>query len=382
VLPLSGTRVLACENGLAGPLCTRLLADLGADVVKVERPGVGDVTRGWDTVAAGLSSGFVWVNRGKRSVALDVKSPADRPALEALVAASDVFVQNFTPGWAERTGLDEPSIRSLRPDVVYTSISGYGPDGPYAGRNAYDLVMQGEAGLISVTGTEEEPARVGLSVCDLAAGSYAAVATLAALASRATTGEGTHVAVSLFDTMVDWLGYFPHLWWHRRDEPGRTGMRHPHFCPYGPYPAGDGRLVGLAILSDAHWSALCGQVLERSRLLADDRFRTNEGRVANRSELESELEEALADRPAADWVVRLEAARIPCGRVNSLSEVMEHPQLAHNRLVAETTTSAGTIPIVGVPFLLAGDRPEPGAVPALGAHTDEVLAEIGFRPPG
>ncbi len=207
---LGGIRVLAFESGLAGPLCSRLLADLGADVVKVERPGGGDVTRAWDTVAAGLSSGFVWMNRGKRSVALDLKDPGSRPAVEALIRRSDVFTHNSTPGWAERVGLAEPVVRGLRPDVVYTEISGYGPDGPYARKNAYDLVMQGETGLISLTGSPEAPARVGVSVCDLAAGSYAAVATLAALVRRTSTGEGAHVAVSLFDTTVDWLGYFPH----------------------------------------------------------------------------------------------------------------------------------------------------------------------------
>jgi itaconate CoA-transferase len=380
VWPLRGIRVLACENGLAGPLCTRLLADLGADVVKVERPGIGDVTRGWDTIAAGLSSGFVWVNRGKRSVALDVKDPADRPALEALVAACDVFVQNFTPGWAERVRLDEPTVRALRPDVVYTSISGYGPDGPYARRNAYDLVMQGEAGLIAVTGTHDNPARVGISACDVGAGSYAAVATAAALSRRAASGEGAHVAVSLFDTMVDWLGYFPHLWWHRRQEPGRTGLRHPHFCPYGPYRAGDGRLVGFAVLSDAHWTALCRDVLERGDLLTVADFATNESRVASRARLEPELERALEARPAAQWAERLEGAGIPWGRVNTVGDVLEHPQLAHNGLVAETSSPAGRIPTVGVPFLLDGDRPEPGAVPGLGEHTAEVLEEVGFRP--
>ena len=376
--PLEGIRVLACETGLAGPLCTRLLSDLGADVVKVERPGSGDVTRAWDTVAAGLSSGFVWVNRGKRSVALDVKDPDDRPALEALVAASDVLVQNFTPGWAERVGLDFDAVRSLRPDIVYTSISGYGPDGPYARRNAYDLVMQGETGLIAVTGTQEEPARVGVSVCDVGAGSYAAVATAAALARRAATGEGAHVSVSLFDTMVDWLGYFPHVWWHKREEPTRTGMRHPHFCPYGPYRAGDGRLVGFAILSDAHWTALARDVLGRPDLLADADLATNEGRVASRDRLERDLEDALSARDAAEWLERLEAAGIPCGDVNTVGDVMEHPQLAHNRLTAEVDSPAGPIPTVGVPFLLDGDRIEPGSVPALGEHTDDVLAEIGF----
>jgi itaconate CoA-transferase len=375
---LDGVRVLACETGLAGPLCSRLLADFGADVVKLEPPGTGDVTRGWDTIARGLSSGFVWVNRGKRSVALDVRDPDARPALERLLARSDVFLQNFTPGWAERVGLGEDAVRALRPDVVYADISGYGPDGPYAQKNAYDLVMQGETGLVSVTGTDESAARVGISVCDVGAGTYAAIGILAALVRRAATGEGERVSVSLFDVMVDWLGYFPHLWWHRRATPERTGMRHPLFCPYGPYPAGDGRLFALAVLSPDHWRALCLAVLDRPDLLADARYETNESRVAARAELERELEESFAARGAPEWIERLEAAGIPCGRVNDLADVMEHPQLAHNRLVAEVASPVGPVPTVGVPYLVGGRRPPPGDVPALGQHTEEVLSELGL----
>jgi crotonobetainyl-CoA:carnitine CoA-transferase CaiB-like acyl-CoA transferase len=371
---LEDTRVLACENGLAGPLCSRLLADLGADVVKVERPGDGDVTRGWDTVANGLSSGFVWMNRGKRSVALDVKDPASRPALERLIAESDVFLQNYTPGWAERVGLDEPSVRKLRPDVVYVEISGYGPDGPYAQRNAYDLVMQGETGLISLTGSPEEPARVAVSICDVGAGSYAAVAALAALVRRERTGEGARVSVSLFDTMVDWLGYFPHLWWHRRELPARTGMRHPHFCPYGPFPAGDEALFSLAVLSPEHWRAFCLEVIDRPDLHEDARFATNQGRVGHRAELEAELEREFGAHQAEKWLERLRAARIPCGAVNDLEAVMEHPQLAHNDLVSEVGSPVGPLPVVGSPFLVDGRRPAVGAAPGLGQHTDEVLA--------
>jgi itaconate CoA-transferase len=375
---LTGTRVLAFENGLAGPLATRLLADLGAEVIKVERPDGGDVTRSWDTVAAGLSSGFVWVNRGKRSVALDVKEPEHRPALERLIERSDVVLQNFTPGWADRVGLGESAVRALRPDVVYVDISGYGPDGPYAQRNAYDLVMQGEAGLIAVTGTPEQPARVGISACDVGAASYAAVATVAALAHRAETGEGKRVSVSLFDTMVDWLGYFPHLVWHGRGAPERTGMRHPHFCPYGPFPAGDGGLFGFAVLSPNHWRALCVDVLDRPDLVEDDRFASNEGRVEHREILEPLLEELFGALPAVDWLDRLEAARIPCGAVNGVPDVVGHPQLAHNRLVVEVPSPAGPIPVVGSPFLVDGERPPTGPVPALGEHTDEVLRELGL----
>jgi itaconate CoA-transferase len=370
---LEGTRVLACENGLAGPLCSRLLADLGAAVTKVEQPGVGDVTRGWDTLAGGLSSGFVWVNRGKKSVALDVKNRASRPGLERLIVESDVFLQNFTPGWAARVGLDEASVRAVRADIVYTEITGYGPDGPYAERNAYDLVMQGETGLISITGSPEEPARVGISACDVGAGSYAATATLAALLRRERTGEGSRVSVSLFDTMVDWLGYFPHLWWHRREIPPRTGMRHPHFCPYGPYPARGGTLFGFAVLSDEHWRALCLDVLDRDDVHEDPRFGTNESRVANRGVLEPELEREFALREAEEWIERLRRARIPCGAVNDLAAVMEHAQLAHNRLVEEVGSPVGTIPAIGSPFLVNGERPEVGPVPGLGEHTDDLL---------
>jgi itaconate CoA-transferase len=378
---LGGIRVLACENGLAGPLCSRLLADLGADVVKVERPGLGDVTRGWDTLAGGLSSGFVWMNRGKRSVELDVKDRGDRPALERLIARSDVFLHNFTPGWAERVALDEESVRSLRSDVVYVDISGYGPDGPYAERNAYDLVMQGETGLISLTGSQDEPARVGVSICDVGAGSYAAVATLAALVRRAETGEGARVSVSLFDVMVDWLGYFPHLWWHRSEVPDRTGMRHPLFCPYGPYPAGDGRLFSLAVLSREHWQALCLEVLERADLSEDERFASNEARVAHRGELEPVLEEAFAARAASDWLERLRGAHIPCGDVNDLADVMRHAQLEHNRLVTDVDSPAGRIPTIANPFIVGGARPPVGAVPGLGEHTTSVLGELGLDEP-
>ena len=372
---LTSVRVVACETGLAGPLCTRLLADLGAEVVKVEQPGRGDVTRGWDTIAQGLSSGFVWVNRGKRSVALDVKDATARPALERLVAGTDVFLQNLTPGWAERVGLDERAVRALCPDVVYTEISGYGPDGPYAARNAYDLVMQGEAGLLSVTGTPEAPARIGVSVCDLATGAYAATATAAALVRRAETGEGAHVAVSLFDVMVDWLGYYPHLWWHRREMPERTGLRHPLFSPYGPYRAGDGRLFSVAVLSPEHWRAFCVDVLARPELADDPRFAANEGRVEERDELEARLEQVFSERTADEWIARLDAAGIPCGRVNDVAAVMDHPQLEHNALLAEVDSPVGPIPTVGSPFVVGGARPAAGSIPRLGGHTEEVLAE-------
>lgn len=378
MLPLTGYRVLACENGLAGPLCSRLLADFGADVVKIERPGSGDVTRGWDTGAKGLSSGFVWVNRGKRSVALDLRQEAARSALDRLIERSDVFLVNFGPGWAERFGLEEPAVRALRLDIVYTEITGYGGDGPYADKNAYDLVVQGEAGLIALGGTQAEPARVAVPVCDIGAGTYAALGTLAALLRRQATGEGERISVSLFDVMIDWIGYYPHFWWHRREAPERTGMRHPLFCPYGPHASSDGRLVNLAVLSPDHWRDFCLDVIERPHLYADERYETMEGRVASRAELEPAVEAVFRTRTAAEWLERLERAGIPCGAVNELPDVMEHPQLAHNRLVTEVGSPVGPIPTIGSPVAIDGDRPELGPVPALGEHTLEVLAELGL----
>lgn len=376
--PLTGFRVLACENGLAGPLCSRMLADLGADVIKVERPGHGDVTRDWDTGAAGLATGFVWMNRGKRSVALDLKSEAGRSALERLIERTDVFLVNFAPGWAERMRLDEASVRALRPDVVYVEITGYGSEGPYAKKNAYDLVVQGETGLIAMTGTPEEPARIAIPVCDLGAGSYAAVGTLAALLRRAATGEGGRVSVSLFDVMLDWVGYYPHFYWHRGETPGRHGLRHPLFCPYGPYRARGGRLFNLAVLSQEHWRAFCTDVIERPDLLGDPRYETMEKRAANRAALEPLLEEVFAEREPEEWVERLERAGIPCGLVREFDEVMRHPQLEYNRLVTEVGSPVGRIPTFGDPILLDGERAELGPVPALGEHTREVLAEVGL----
>jgi itaconate CoA-transferase len=378
VLPLSGYRVVACENGLAGPLCTRLLSDLGAEVIKIERPGHGDVTRGWDTGAGGLSTGFVWMNRGKKSVALDLKKPGGRRAIEVLIRGSDVFFQNFAPGWAQSMGLDEESVRSLRPDIVYAEITGYGNEGPYAGKNAYDLVVQGEAGLIAMTGTPEQMVRISVPVCDIGAGSYAAAGTLAALVRRAATGQGERVSVAMFDVMLDWIGYYPHFWWHRGEAPARWGLRHPLFCPYGPYRAAGGRFFNLAVLSAEHWRLFCEQVIERPDLLEDERFSTMEGRAAHRDELEPELERIFRDREAEEWVERLETVQIPCGLVREFPEVMQHPQLAVNGLVTEIGSPAGRIPTIGNPIMLDGRRTELGPVPALGEHTREVLAAAGL----
>ena len=375
---LKGVRVLACEVGLAGPMCSRMLADLGAEIVKLERPGKGDVTRGWDTGANGLSTGFVWMNRGKKSVALDLHDPETRFAVELLVKASDVFLVNFSPGWAASVGLDEVAVRSLREDIVYTEITGFGIDGPYADKPAYDLIVQGESGLISLTGTPEEPVRMSLPIVDIGAGTNAAVATLAALFNRNATGRGESVSVSLFDSMIDWLGYYPHFWWHRGESPQRWGLKHPLFVPYGPRMAGDGRYFNLAVLSDEHWKLLCQEVIGRPDLFADERYITMEGRQKYRNELEVELDREFESRGASDWVEILESVEIPCGLVRDFSEVMDHPQLLHGGMVSEVDSPVGEIPVIGSPILVGGNRSVLGAVPSLGEHTRSVLSDLGL----
>jgi crotonobetainyl-CoA:carnitine CoA-transferase CaiB-like acyl-CoA transferase len=261
---------------------------------------------------------------------------------------------------------------------VYVEITGYGRDGPYARKNAYDLVVQGEAGLIAMTGTPEAPARIAIPVADIGAGAYAALGAAAALARRAQTGEGERVSVSLFDVLLDWVGYYPHFFWHRGEEPGRYGLRHPLFCPYGPYPAARGRFFNLAVLSPEHWRAFCLDVLERPDLLDDRRYETMEGRVAHRDELEPLLERLFAQREAEEWVERLERAHIPCGLVREFREVMAHPQLEHNGLVTRVGSPVGVIPTIGCPIELDCARPKLGPVPALGEHTREVLTEAGL----
>lgn len=374
---LDGIRVLACEIGLAGPMCSRALCDLGAEVIKIERPRHGDVTRGWDTGAKGLATGFVWMNRGKKSVALDLRDPATRPAIEALVRASDVFLVNFSPGWAASMGLDEEAVRALRPDIVYTEITGFGTDGPYAQKTAYDLIVQGESGLIALTGTPEEPTRISLPIVDIGAGTNAALATLAALVQRGETGKGESVAVSMFDSMIDWLGYYPHFWWHRGEAPRRWGLKHPLFVPYGPQLAGDGRYFNLAVLSEEHWRVFCEQVIERPELLAEGRYSTMEGRQEHRDALEPELDRVFRTRGADEWVEILERAGIPNGLVREFPEVMEHPQLLHGGMITDIGSPVGEIPSIGSPVVVGGTRPELGAVPALGEHTRAVLEELG-----
>jgi itaconate CoA-transferase len=370
---LEGTRVVALEQAVAMPFCTLMLAALGADVIKVETPNRGDVVRGWDRVVGGLSTGFVAFNAGKRDLTVDAKHPEGRRLLRRLIERSDVFVENFAPGVAARLGLGAQRLRAIDPRLIYCSLSGYGQDGPYSEAKAYDLLVQGESGLLLTNGTEDQPAKVGIPVTDQIAGAHAALAIVAALQRRDRTGEGAYLDVSMLESTVYWLAYYPHHWWHGRSEPPRSGMRHQYLCPYGPFPTADGEFVNMVVASDSDWRRFC-QAVDRVEWVDDPRFATVAARRENRAQLDALVEETTRSRPAADWEARLQAVGLPHGRVRSISEVVEHPQLLDRGIFVEGNSPVGPLPMVRFPLA----RPEHVGVPGLGEHTDEVLAELGY----
>jgi len=378
--PLAGVRVLALEQAVAGPLCTRHLADLGADVVKVERPGGGDFARRYDTAVKGLSSYFVWLNRGKRSLTLDLKHPAAGEILERLTARADVLVQNLGPGAVDRLGLAPAALRERCPTLVICSISGYGRGGPYEQRKAFDLLLQGETGVIATTGTAEAPAKLGISVGDIGAGVYGALATVAALYERRMTGQGKLVETSLFDALSEWMGY-PYLYTlYGGEPPARAGVRHATVVPYGSYRCGDGQAVLLAVQTEAQWRAFCAGVCGHPEWETDPCFATSSDRRANREHLEGMIEEALAAFPRSDVTRRLEAADIPYGDLNEIPAFLEHPQLAARDRWREVATPAGPIRSLIPPFDLEGLPPRMDPIPAVGEQTDAVLRDLGYDP--
>ena len=376
--PLAGIRVLALEQAVAGPLCTRHLADLGADVIKVERPGGGDFARRYDTAVKGLSSYFVWLNRGKRSLTLDLKHPAAAEVLGRLVARSDVFVQNLGPGSMSRLGLAPDELRRWYPALVICSISGYGSGGPYERRKAFDLLLQGETGVIATTGTEEAPAKVGISVGDIGAGVYGAMAVLAALYERRTTGQGRVVETSLFDALAEWMGYPASFTLYGGEPPARAGMRHATVVPYGSYRCGDGHSVNFAVQTEAQWERFCRDVCGHPEWESDSRYATSASRRINRHALEAAIEDAFAPYPRAEITHRLEEADIPYGDVNDVAAFLDHPQLAARNRWRNVESPAGPIRMIVPPLDLEGVEPRMGAVPDLGEHTDEVLDELGY----
>jgi itaconate CoA-transferase len=371
--PLDGLLVVALEQAVAAPFATRQLADLGARVIKIERAGAGDFARGYDTSVLGQASYFVWLNRGKESVELDVKSPGGQQALAALLARADVFVQNLAPGAAERLGLDAAGLLARHRRLICCSVSGYGPDGPYAGKKAYDLLVQCEAGLLSVTGTPDVPCKAGISVADIAAGMYAYTGVLTALYERERTGRGSTFTVSLLDALGEWMSQ-PYLYTvYGGREPRRTGARHASISPYGPYQARGGE-VFIGLQNEREWAVLCERVLARSDLITDERFATNPDRVKHDDELTAIIEDVLASMTPDEVVARLDAAGIASARLRTPAEFAAHPQLTQRW--READTPGGPVRTLLPPVTVPGREAAMGTVPARGQHTEAVLAEF------
>ncbi|MGW2784570.1 CaiB/BaiF CoA transferase family protein [Streptomyces populi] len=378
-LPLEGITVVAVEQAVAAPFATRQLADLGARVVKVERIDGGDFARGYDTTAQGLASHFVWCNRGKESIALDLKDPRGLDVVRRLVAGADVFVQNLAQGAAARLGLDAATLCGEHPRLIAVDISGYGPSGPYAGKRAYDMLVQCEAGLVSVTGTPGQPVKAGIPAADIAAAMYAFSGVLAALVRRGTTGRGGPVEVSMLDALAEWMGHPLHHAMHGGTPPARTGLAHSVIVPYDAYSTADGGHVLLSVQNDREWRRLAQQVLERPEMADDPRFATNAARVADREHVDAAVARALGALGADEAVARLEAAGIACARLRDVTEVAEHPQLAARNRWRDVGSPAGPLRALLPPITLpGGEEARMGSVPRLGEHTGVVLRALGM----
>jgi itaconate CoA-transferase len=377
MLPLQGITVVSVEQAVAAPFATRQLADLGARVIKVERPDGGDFARGYDATVNGLSSYFVWLNRSKESLTLNLKRPEALDILARLIARADVFVQNLAPGAAERLGAGAAELRARHPRLILCNVSGYGSSGPYARKKAYDLLVQSEVGLISITGTEGSPARVGISVADIAAGMYAYSGILTALLARGASGVGTTLDVSLFDALGEWMGYAAYYAGYSGSPPPRSGPNHASIAPYGPFRAGDGGQIYLGIQNAREWTRFCADVLRRPELETHARFNTNTVRVQNREALHEAIETAFAALTTDEVIARLERAQIAWARMNSVAEYLAHPQLAERDCWREVGSPAGVLRATLPPVRMDGVDPVMGDVPALGAHTGTILEELG-----
>ncbi|MEW2163114.1 CaiB/BaiF CoA-transferase family protein [Streptomyces sp. NPDC007084] len=381
-LPLEGITVVAVEQAVAAPFATRQLADLGARVVKVERTDGGDFARRYDSAASGLASHFVWCNRGKESVAVDMKDPRGLDVVRRLVADADVFVQNLAQGAAARLGLDAATLCAEHPRLIAVDVSGYGPSGPYAGKRAYDMLVQCEAGLVSVTGTPEQPVKAGIPAADIAAAMYAFSGVLAALVRRGTTGLGGPVEVSMLDALAEWMGYPLHHAMHGGTPPARTGLAHSVIVPYDVYSTADGGRVLLSVQNDREWRRLAQQVLGTPELADDPGYATNPARVANRERVDTLVAKALGALGADEAVARLEAAGIACARLRDVLEVAEHPQLAARNRWRDVDSPAGPLRALLPPITLpGGEEARMGAVPRLGEHTGPVLRGLGMTEP-
>ncbi len=379
--PLDGIVVVALEHAVAAPLATRHLADNGARVIKIERPGSGDFARAYDQRVRGLASHFVWTNRGKESVTLDLKHAQAMPVLHRLLERADVFVQNLAPGAASRLGLDAESIHRINPRAIVCGVSGYGEGGPYRDKKAYDLLIQAEAGLLSITGSEREMAKSGISIADIAGGMYAYSGILNALLLRARTGKGSNIEVSLLDCLAEWMGYPLYYAFDGAAPPARAGAMHAAIYPYGPFEAGDGKTVMIAIQNEREWALFCDKVLGAPDLEHDQRFNSNAKRSRNRQQLAPFLHQRLAQLNSAELIALLEDASIANALVNTVDGLRQHPQLRARERWSEVGSPVGRLAALRPPPLSDAYAQAMGNIPALGEHTDGVLAWLGYDEP-
>ena len=376
--PLAGITVVSLEVAIAAPLASRHLADWGARVIKVERPTTGDFARRYDQRAHGLSSHFVWVNRSKESLALNLKSEAGQQILEQLLSRADVFLHNLAPGAVARLGFAAERLLLDYPRLIICGISGYGRSGPYRDKKAYDLLIQAEAGVLSVTGTAESPAKVGIPIADIAAGMYAYSGILTALLARHRTGQGAVIEISMLEALAEWMG-FPAYYTLGGEPPPRSGASHATIAPYGPFATGDGQLVLLSIQNEREWRRFCEIVLERPSLIDDPRFHNNSQRVAHRKPLEAAITAVLAQLTREEAIGRLEQARIANAAINSVQAFIDHPQLAARQRWREVDSSAGLLPALLPPVAITDADPVLKPIPRVGQHTEMILRELGWK---
>ncbi|MGS1105494.1 CaiB/BaiF CoA transferase family protein [Achromobacter anxifer] len=378
--PLDGITVVSLEHAIAAPFCTRQLADMGARVIKIERPGGGDFARGYDERVRGLSSHFVWTNRSKESLTLDLKREEAGGIMERLLETADVLVQNLAPGAAARLGLSFDALHKKYPRLIVCDISGYGEGGPYQDKKAYDLLIQSESGFLSVTGTKEDPVKAGCSIADIAAGMYAYSAILNALLLRQKTGLGSRLDVSMLESMVEWMGFPMYYAFDGAAPPVRAGAAHASIYPYGPFPVGGGATIMLGLQNEREWRVFCAQVLRQAELAEDPRFISNSLRTANRDDLRALIVAAFADLTIEQVTQRLEDAQIANARVNDMAGVWAHPQLQARGRWSQVDSPAGELPALLPPASSNAFAPRMAAVPAVGQNTDAVLASLGYAP--
>jgi itaconate CoA-transferase len=378
MLPLEGITVVSLEQAVAAPFATRQLADLGARVIKVERPEVGDFARGYDRTVKGLASHFVWLNRSKESLTLDLKQDGAKEVLARIIERADVFVQNLAPGATGRLGFGAQILRERHPSLIVCDISGYGSSGPYRDKKAYDLLVQCEVRLISITGTPETPSKVGVSIADIACGMYAYSGILAALLRRGRTGEGAALEVSLFEALAEWMGFPAYYAMYGGKEPPRTGASHAAIAPYGPFECGDGKVIFLGIQNEREWERFCEVVLEQPALAEDERFASNSERVENRDDLYQDIEAILQKFSSSEAIERLEEAKIANARMRTVRGLLEHPQLEARDRWREVGSPVGPLRALLPPAIIDTIEPLMAPIPSVSEHTEKILAELGY----